>query len=45
MNYFMLASGVLNFGAVIWALAHGHWDMGIVYGGWAVGNVVLSFKG
>jgi hypothetical protein len=45
MNWFMLASGCLNIGAVITALMHGHWDMAIVYGGWAVGNVVLSFKG
>lgn len=45
MNWFMLTSGCLNVGAVVWAAVHGHWDMAIVYLGWAVGNVVLSFKG
>ncbi len=41
-NWFMLASGALNFGAACWAARVGDWRFALIYGSWALSNFLLA---
>jgi hypothetical protein len=46
MNWLMLASAALNFGAGVWAAAVSHdWGLAALYTMWGAGNLIMAFRG